>query len=57
MHFEYIADAVSHGLMRVQLDAGVPVLAEPVTSAVGEDRRSVALMPWTEELAWSWEAA
>lgn len=26
MHFEYIADAVSHGLMRVQLDAQVPVV-------------------------------
>jgi 6,7-dimethyl-8-ribityllumazine synthase len=26
MHFEYIADAVSQGLMRVQLDAGVPVV-------------------------------
>lgn len=26
MHFEYIADAVSHGLMRVQLDLGVPVI-------------------------------
>lgn len=26
MHFEYIADAVSHGLMRVQLDIGVPVV-------------------------------
>lgn len=26
MHFEYIADAVSHALMRVQLDAGVPVV-------------------------------
>ncbi|KAK2810261.1 hypothetical protein FQN49_008549 [Arthroderma sp. PD_2] len=26
MHFEYIADAVSHGLMRVQLDMGVPVI-------------------------------
>ncbi|XTI91708.1 Lumazine synthase [Cenococcum geophilum] len=26
MHFEYIADAVSHGLMRIQLDAGVPVV-------------------------------
>ena len=36
---------------------GLAALAEPVTSAVGEDRRSVALMPWTEELAWSWEAA
>jgi 6,7-dimethyl-8-ribityllumazine synthase len=26
MHFEYIADAVTHGLMRVQLDTGVPVI-------------------------------
>lgn len=26
MHFEYIADATSHGLMRVQLDSGVPVV-------------------------------
>ena len=26
MHFEYIADAVSHGLMKVQLDTGVPVI-------------------------------
>ncbi|KAI9835613.1 MAG: hypothetical protein M1837_003702 [Sclerophora amabilis] len=26
MHFEYIAEATSHGLMRVQLDLGVPVV-------------------------------
>ena len=26
MHFEYIADAVSQGLMRVQLDMGVPLI-------------------------------
>ncbi|CAH0482496.1 unnamed protein product [Peronospora belbahrii] len=26
MHFEYICDAVSQGIMRVQLDTGVPVL-------------------------------
>jgi len=26
MHFEYIADAVSQGLMRVQLDTGVPLI-------------------------------
>lgn len=26
MHFEYIADAVSHGLMSVQLEARVPVV-------------------------------
>ncbi|TVY71265.1 6,7-dimethyl-8-ribityllumazine synthase, partial [Lachnellula suecica] len=26
MHFEYIADAVSQGLMRVQLDSGCPLI-------------------------------
>lgn len=26
MHFEYICDAVSHALMRVQLDSGTPVI-------------------------------
>jgi 6,7-dimethyl-8-ribityllumazine synthase len=26
MHFEYIADAVSHGLMKVGLDHGIPVV-------------------------------
>lgn len=26
MHFEYICEAVSHGLMRVTLDTGVPVI-------------------------------
>jgi len=26
MHFEYIADATSHGLMKVQLDLGVPIV-------------------------------
>lgn len=26
MHFEYIADAVSQGLMRIQLDTGVPLI-------------------------------
>jgi len=25
-HFEYISESVSHGLMRVQLDTGVPVI-------------------------------
>jgi 6,7-dimethyl-8-ribityllumazine synthase len=26
MHFEYISDAVTHALMRIQLDSGVPVI-------------------------------
>jgi 6,7-dimethyl-8-ribityllumazine synthase len=32
MHFEYISDAVSHGLMRVQLDTGVPVIFGVLTA-------------------------
>lgn len=26
MHFEYIAESVSQGLMRIQLDSGVPLI-------------------------------
>jgi 6,7-dimethyl-8-ribityllumazine synthase len=26
MHFEYIADAVSHGLMRLQMEGNIPVI-------------------------------
>jgi 6,7-dimethyl-8-ribityllumazine synthase len=37
MHFEYISDAVSHGLMRVQLDSGVPVIFGVLT-ALEEDQ-------------------
>lgn len=37
MHFEYISDAVSHGLMRVQLDSGVPVIFGVLT-ALTEDQ-------------------
>jgi 6,7-dimethyl-8-ribityllumazine synthase len=32
MHFEYISDAVSHGIMRVQLDTGVPVVFGVLTA-------------------------
>lgn len=32
MHFEYICDSVSHGLMRVQLDTGVPVVFGVLTA-------------------------
>lgn len=37
MHFEYIADSVSHGLMRVQLDTGVPVIFGVLT-VLSEDQ-------------------
>jgi len=32
MHFEYISESVSHGLMRVQLDTGVPVIFGVLTA-------------------------
>ncbi len=32
MHFEYICDSVSHALMRVQLDTGIPVIFGVLTS-------------------------
>ncbi|KAG8835884.1 hypothetical protein FRC17_000434 [Serendipita sp. 399] len=37
MHFEYISDAVSQGLMKVQLDLGVPVIFGVLT-ALTEDQ-------------------
>lgn len=42
MHFEYIADAVSHGLMRVQLDTGVPVVFGLLTVLSDEQARARA---------------
>jgi 6,7-dimethyl-8-ribityllumazine synthase len=37
MHFEYISETVSHALMRVQLDSGVPVIFGVLT-ALTEDQ-------------------
>jgi len=42
MHFEYIADAVSHGLMRVQLDTGVPVIFGLLTVLTEEQGKARA---------------
>ncbi len=36
MHFEYIADAVSHGVMRVGLDTGVPTIFGVLTCLTEE---------------------
>ena len=44
MHFEYIADAVSHGLMRVQLDTGVPVVFGLLTVLTEEQAKARAGM-------------
>lgn len=45
MHFEYIAEAVSHGLMRVQLDCGVPVVFGVLTCLGEEQARTRAGLP------------
>lgn len=45
MHFEYIADATSHGLMKVQLELGIPVvfgLLTVLTEAQGMARAGLA---------------
>ena len=39
MHFEYIADTVSHGLMRVQLDLAVPLIFGLLTVLTEEQAR------------------
>jgi 6,7-dimethyl-8-ribityllumazine synthase len=36
MHFEYISDAVTHGLMKVQLDSGIPVIFGVLTALTDE---------------------
>ncbi|CRK45689.1 6 like protein [Verticillium longisporum] len=42
MHFEYIADAAVHGLMRVQLDTGVPVILGILTVLNDEQAKARA---------------
>lgn len=42
MHFEYIADSVSHGLMRVQLDTGIPVIFGVLTVLTEEQAQARA---------------
>ena len=47
MHFEYIADATSHGLMKVQLDLGVPIIFGLLTVLNEEQGRARAGMDET----------
>ena len=42
MHFEYIADAAVHGLMRVQLDTNVPVILGILTVLNDEQAKARA---------------
>lgn len=45
MHFEYISDAVTHGLMRVQLDTGLPVVFGVLTCLTEGQARVRAGLP------------
>lgn len=49
MHFEYISDAVSHGLMRLSLDSGVPVVFGVLTCLTEAQARSRAGLPEHEK--------
>ncbi|MCB9798283.1 6,7-dimethyl-8-ribityllumazine synthase [Candidatus Nomurabacteria bacterium] len=40
MHFEYICDAVSHGLMKLNLDSGKPVIFGVLTCLTEEQAKS-----------------
>ena len=42
MHFEYICDSVSHALMRLQLDTGVPVIFGVLTALTEDQARERA---------------
>lgn len=44
-HFKYISDAVTHGLMRVQLDTGVPVIFGLLTVLSEEQALARAGLP------------
>lgn len=52
MHFEYIADAVTSGIMRLNLDTGVPVIFGVLTCLTEEQARVRAIggnnhgVPW-----------
>lgn len=56
-HFEYICDAVTHGIMRVQLDTGVPVIFGVLTCY--NDEQAIARATTEEGYAHSeeWAAA
>ena len=57
MHFEYIADTVSHGLMRVQLDSGVPVIFGLLTVLTEEQGMARAGMNGGHNHGEDWGAA
>ena len=59
MHFEYIAESVSHGLMRVQLDTGVPLIFGLLTvlnEEQGEKRAGIKEGGHNHGEDWGWAA-
>jgi len=58
MHFEYIADSVSQGLMRVSLDTGVPVIFGVLTVLNDEQAKARAgLIPGSHNHGEDWGLA
>jgi 6,7-dimethyl-8-ribityllumazine synthase len=57
-HFEYIAESVSQGLMRVQLDAGVPLIFGLLTVLDEEQAKARAgIIPGSHNHGEDWGAA
>ncbi|KAL2020173.1 hypothetical protein VTK56DRAFT_8697 [Thermocarpiscus australiensis] len=58
MHFEYIAESVSHGLMRVSLDTGVPVIFGVLTVLNDEQAKARAgIVPGSHNHGEDWGLA
>ncbi|KAK4673556.1 lumazine synthase [Podospora pseudopauciseta] len=58
MHFEYIAESVSHGLMRVSLDTGVPVIFGVLTVLNDEQAKARAgIIPGSHNHGEDWGLA
>jgi len=52
MHFEYIASAVSYGIMKIQLETGVPVIFGVLTCL--KEKQALERSVGDESLAREW---
>lgn len=52
MHFEYICDAVSHGLMRLNLDFGKPVILGVLTCLDEEQAKARSIGEGNHGIGW-----
>ena len=58
MHFEYICDAVSHALMKLQMDTGVPVIFGVLTCLTEEQAfQRAGLVPGSHNHGDDWALA